>query len=129
MRRSNRQSRALVRRGADHRLDRQRRAPAGPTAFAPAAAEQVQEAARLWLDKRRSVTGYIIKENSPLAEQGTAGGEDPAGGEALMRRVLACTALGLLAAADPATAMDIERIVSPSGHQGLAGARAVRCPW
>jgi zinc protease len=32
-----------------------------------------------------------------------------------MRRVLACLALGLLAAAAPATAMDIERIVSPSG--------------
>jgi zinc protease len=28
-------------------------------------AESVREAARQWLDKRRSVTGYLIKENSP----------------------------------------------------------------
>jgi zinc protease len=32
-------------------------------------AEQVQEAARLWLDKRRSVTGYLVKDKSPLADK------------------------------------------------------------
>ena len=32
-------------------------------------AEQVQEAARQWLDKRRSVTGYLIKDTSPQAEK------------------------------------------------------------
>ena len=32
-------------------------------------AEQVQEAARLWLDKRRSVTGYLVNDKSPLAEK------------------------------------------------------------
>jgi len=34
-------------------------------------AEQVQEAARQWLDKRRSVTGYLIKDTSPQAEKRT----------------------------------------------------------
>ena len=28
-------------------------------------AEQVQDAARRWLDKRRSVTGYLVKDKSP----------------------------------------------------------------
>jgi zinc protease len=32
-------------------------------------AEQVQEAARTWLDKRRSVTGYLVKDVSPQAEK------------------------------------------------------------
>jgi zinc protease len=32
-------------------------------------AEQVKQAARLWLDKRRSVTGYLIKDTSPQAER------------------------------------------------------------
>jgi len=32
-------------------------------------AEQVQDAARHWLDKRRSVTGYLIKDISPQAEK------------------------------------------------------------
>jgi zinc protease len=32
-------------------------------------AEQVQQAAREWLDKRRSVTGYLIKDTSPQAER------------------------------------------------------------
>jgi zinc protease len=32
-------------------------------------AEQVQAAARQWLDKRRSVTGYLIKDVSPQAEK------------------------------------------------------------
>jgi zinc protease len=32
-------------------------------------AKQVQEAARRWLDKRRSVTGYLIKDKSPQAEK------------------------------------------------------------
>ena len=34
-------------------------------------AEQVQQAAREWLDKRRSVTGYLIKDTSPQAEKRT----------------------------------------------------------
>jgi zinc protease len=32
-------------------------------------AAQVQDAARAWLDKRRSVTGYLIKDTSPQAEK------------------------------------------------------------
>jgi len=32
-------------------------------------AADVQQAARLWLDKRRSVTGYLIKDTSPQAEK------------------------------------------------------------
>ncbi|MBI3703955.1 MAG: insulinase family protein [Rhizobiales bacterium] len=32
-------------------------------------AVQVQDAARQWLDKRRSVTGYLIKDTSPPAEK------------------------------------------------------------
>jgi zinc protease len=34
-------------------------------------AAQVQDAARLWLDKRRSVTGYLIKDTSPPTEKRT----------------------------------------------------------
>ena len=32
-------------------------------------ASQVQEAARLWLDKRRSVTGYLIKDTKPVEKR------------------------------------------------------------
>jgi zinc protease len=32
-------------------------------------AEQVQNAAREWLDKRRSVTGYLVKDRGPQAEK------------------------------------------------------------
>jgi zinc protease len=32
-------------------------------------AEEVQDAARHWLDKRRSVTGYLVKDTSPQAEK------------------------------------------------------------
>jgi zinc protease len=32
-------------------------------------AGQVQDAAHMWLDKRRSVTGYLIKDTSPQAEK------------------------------------------------------------
>jgi zinc protease len=34
-------------------------------------AEQVQDAARHWLEKKRSVTGYLIKDTSPRAEKRT----------------------------------------------------------
>jgi zinc protease len=34
-------------------------------------AEQVQQAARQWLDKRRSVTGFLIKDTSPQVEKRT----------------------------------------------------------
>jgi zinc protease len=32
-------------------------------------AAEVQDAARKWLDKRRSVTGFLIKDTSPQAEK------------------------------------------------------------
>ncbi|HEX3859805.1 MAG TPA: insulinase family protein, partial [Pseudolabrys sp.] len=32
-------------------------------------AAQIQDAARHWLDKRRSVTGYLIKDTSPQVEK------------------------------------------------------------
>jgi zinc protease len=32
-------------------------------------AEEVQDAARTWLDKRRSVTGYLVKDTSPQVEK------------------------------------------------------------
>jgi len=32
-------------------------------------AEQVQDAARQWLDKRASVTGYLVKDTSPQVEK------------------------------------------------------------
>jgi zinc protease len=32
-------------------------------------AEEVRQAARTWLDKRRSVTGYLVKDTSPQAEK------------------------------------------------------------
>jgi zinc protease len=34
-------------------------------------AQEVQQAAREWLDKRRSVTGYLVKDTSPQAEKRT----------------------------------------------------------
>ena len=34
-------------------------------------AEQVRDAARQWLDKKRSVTGYLIKDTSPQVEKRT----------------------------------------------------------
>jgi zinc protease len=40
-----------------------------PSRIRAVTAEQVQEAARQWLDKRRSVTGYLIKDTSPRAEK------------------------------------------------------------
>ncbi|WP_246786789.1 pitrilysin family protein [Bradyrhizobium sp. USDA 3458] len=36
-----------------------------PDGIRAVGAQQVQEAARKWLDKRRSVTGYLIKESAP----------------------------------------------------------------
>jgi len=32
-------------------------------------AEQVRDAARQWLDKRASVTGYLVKDTSPQVEK------------------------------------------------------------
>jgi len=32
-------------------------------------ADQVRDAARQWLEKRRSVTGFLIKDVSPQAEK------------------------------------------------------------
>ncbi len=69
-------------------------------------AAEVQDAARKWLDKRRSVTGYL-DQGSPAA-----------GGEAFMiRRFVIGTAAAALAlvASVAAHAMTIERIVSPAG--------------
>ena len=39
----------------------------GPPAMDPATAEQVRDAAKKWLDKKRSVTGYLIKD-SPVRD-------------------------------------------------------------
>ena len=61
---SQRDDGALVRRGADDRLHRRAGSAPGPTASAPSRAEAVHDAARDWLDKRRSVTGYLIKERA-----------------------------------------------------------------
>ncbi len=40
-----------------------------PARIRAVTAAQVQEAARLWLDKRRSVTGYLIKDTTPLEKR------------------------------------------------------------
>jgi len=40
-----------------------------PERIGAVTAAQVQEAARRWLDKRRSVTGYLIKEASPTEKR------------------------------------------------------------
>jgi zinc protease len=40
-----------------------------PDRIRVATAEQVQEAARRWLDKRRSVTGYLVKELQPVEKR------------------------------------------------------------
>jgi len=40
-----------------------------PERIRAATAEQVREAARHWLDKRRSVTGYLVKEPQPLEKR------------------------------------------------------------
>ena len=40
-----------------------------PDRIRAVSAEQVQDVARQWLDKRRSVTGFLIKDTSPPAEK------------------------------------------------------------
>jgi zinc protease len=45
-----------------------------PNRIRAVTAEQVQEAARQWLDKRHSVTGYLIKDNGPRGEKAEAPG-------------------------------------------------------
>jgi zinc protease len=40
-----------------------------PSRIRAVSAADVQDAARQWLDKRRSVTGYLIKDTSPQAEK------------------------------------------------------------
>src|SRR5262245_3583798 len=40
-----------------------------PERIRAATAEQVREAARRWLEKRRSVTGYLVKEPQPLEKR------------------------------------------------------------
>jgi zinc protease len=40
-----------------------------PARIRAVSAADVQDAARQWLDKRRSVTGYLIKDTSPQAEK------------------------------------------------------------
>jgi zinc protease len=40
-----------------------------PARIKAVTAAQVQEAARRWLDKRRSVTGYLVKDKRPQAEK------------------------------------------------------------
>jgi zinc protease len=42
-----------------------------PNRIKAVTAEAVQQAAREWLDKRRSVTGYLIKDTSPRVEKRT----------------------------------------------------------
>ena len=37
----------------------------GPARLRAVTLEAVQNAARTWLDKRRSVTGYLVKETRP----------------------------------------------------------------
>jgi zinc protease len=40
-----------------------------PDRIGAVTAEQVRAAARTWLDKRRSVTGFLVKENTPAEEK------------------------------------------------------------
>ncbi|MDO9412764.1 MAG: pitrilysin family protein [Pseudolabrys sp.] len=40
-----------------------------PSRLKAVTAQQVQDAAREWLDKKRSVTGYLIKDTAPPSEQ------------------------------------------------------------
>jgi zinc protease len=40
-----------------------------PARIRAVTADQVQEAARLWLEKQRSVTGYLVKDASVRAEK------------------------------------------------------------
>jgi zinc protease len=42
-----------------------------PNRIKAVTAESVQQAAREWLDKRRSVTGYLVKDTSPQADKRT----------------------------------------------------------
>ena len=80
--------------------------PNGPTASARSPLAQVQQAARQWLEIRRSVTGFLIKDTQP------------AGGETFMTRFLTSLALAcvaFVAAAPAASAMKIEKIVTPAG--------------
>ena len=60
---------ALVRRRADHRLDRRRRPRPGRTASAPSPPRRCAMPPQTWLDKRRSVTGYLVKDTAKLEEK------------------------------------------------------------
>ena len=84
-------------------------------------AAQVQEAARQWLDIRRSVTGYLVKKPARRGESLVN-----ALGRALSliarkqetARLAQCAgavAIALTLSAAPASATNIERIVSPGG--------------
>jgi len=40
-----------------------------PIAFAPSPPNRWRDAAQKWLDKKRSVTGYLIKDTTPKREE------------------------------------------------------------
>ena len=90
---------------------------AGPTASAPSPPSRCGMRRAQWLDKRRSVTGYLIKDSAARRRRR----DHDAGVFARVVRASRCFARS----AHAASAMTIETIVSPSRHQGLAGARAV----
>jgi zinc protease len=41
----------------------------GPDRIRAVTAEQIRDAAQKWLDKNRSVTGYLIKDTAPRHEE------------------------------------------------------------
>ena len=117
---------ALVRRGARPPARPSSRCRPGPTASAPSRADAVRDAARRYLDKRRSVTGYLVKE--------LHGARRNAREHAYCRRcprLVRSAAAVLLVAADGFVA--VARRPSPRDqdrarrharrHRGLAGAR------
>ena len=105
---------ALVRRRAHDRRDRQRRAELDgpdPRRDSRAGARRGKAMAR------KAAVGHRLSDQ----------GQEPAGGEAVMTR-RACmlfAAAVLIALPNVASAMTIEKIVTPSGNRSLAGAREV----
>ena len=97
---------APVWRGADHRARPSRPCRTRPERLRAVTAEQVRDAARRYLDKRRSVTGYLVKDGAPREEKKFV--------IRLLRRGTRRT--GVIASRLPRRAASkIEAIVSPGG--------------
>ena len=99
-----------------------------PSRIRAVTAEQVQDAARQWLDKKRSVTGYLIKDTAPQSEQGRNVDSRQAAkwrsGHDALSALRFAPRLAFVAAAPAGLGDEDRKDRQPVRHHGLAGARA-----